>query len=304
MITVYVIWGSTYLAIRIAVESLPPFLFAATRFLIAGGLLYLWRRVRGDRVPSSVQWRSAAIVGLFLLTGGNGSLVWAEQRVPSGLAAVLIASVPLWMILLDWLRPGGSRPQPLPLVGVLVGFAGIAILASPGGLAGGGTIDPVGAIVLVFGAFLWAVGSLYGRGAPLPESPLMGTAIEMLAASVGLFALAVLTGEPGRAQPAAVSPQSLLAFGYLVVFGSWIAFSAYVWVLRAAPTPLVSTYAYVNPVVAIFLGSWLAKEPISPRTLVATGTILAAVVLTTVRTRGGRAMPRTGKPAVNEQPTE
>jgi drug/metabolite transporter (DMT)-like permease len=285
MLIIYTIWGSTYLAIRFAVETLPPFLFAAVRFALAGGALYVWRRASGDRFRSPIEWRSAAVVGLFLLVGGNGSLVWAEQRVPSGPAALLIATVPLWMALIDWLRPGGKRPTAAALLGVCVGFVGILILIGLRGFQMGGGLDPVGSVVLVLGAFLWAAGSLYNRGARLPESPLLGVAVEMLAGAVGLFILAMLAGDWGRLNLAAVSARSLISMAYLIVFGSLIAFSAYVWVLRVAPTPLVSTYAYVNPVVAIFLGSALAAEPLTPRTLAAAFVILGAVLLTSVRRR-------------------
>ncbi len=288
LLAVYLIWGSTYLAIRFAIETLPPFLFASLRFLIAGSALFLWRRARGERA-APLEWRSASIVGLFLLAGGNGSVVWAEQRVPSGLTAVLIATVPLWMVLIDWLRPGGRFPRLLPLAGLLVGFLGIALLVGREGLGGGRQVDPLGALVIVSGAFLWAAGSLYGRGAKLPSSPLLGAGIEMLAGAAGLLVLATLAGDWGRLNLSHISPKSLLAFAYLVVFGSWVAFSAYVWLLRAAPTPLVSTYAYVNPVVAILLGSALAGEPLSLRTVLAAAIILSSVVLTT---SGPRALLR------------
>jgi drug/metabolite transporter (DMT)-like permease len=280
LLAVYLIWGSTYLAIRFAIETLPPFLFASLRFLIAGSALFFWRRARGERA-AALEWRSAAIVGLFLLVGGNGSVVWAEQRVPSGLTTVLIATVPLWMVLIDWLRPGGRFPRLLPLAGLLVGFLGIDLLVGREGLGGGGPVDPLGALVIVSGAFMWAAGSLYGRGARLPLSPLLGTGIEMLASGAGLLLLARLAGDWGRLNLSHISPKSLSAVAYLVVFGSWVAFSAYVWLLRAAPTPLVSTYAYVNPVVAILLGSALAGEPLTPRTVLAAAIILSSVVLTT-----------------------
>ena len=285
LLSVYVIWGSTYLAIRIAIETLPPFLFAGVRFVFAGLLLYLWRRALGDRITSAVQWRSAAIAGLFMLVGGNGSVVWAEQRVASGLASLLVATVPLWMVLVDWLRPGGRWPRSLPLAGVLVGLAGIALLIGRNGFAGGGLVDPAGAAVLAGGALLWATGSIVSRGAEMPASPLLATSIEMLAGGAGLLFLAAFAGDPGRLNLAAVSARSLLACGYLVIFGSLIAFSAYAWLLRVAPTPLVSTYAYVNPVVAILLGHVLAGEPLTPRTFLAAAVILGSVVLITMPRR-------------------
>jgi len=280
LLAVYIIWGSTYLAIRFAIETLPVFLFAAARFLIAGAALYLFRRSRGDPAPTGVQWRAAALVGILLLSGGNGTVVWAEQTVPSGLTALILATVPLWMALLDWLRPGGRRPQTQALLGILIGFGGVAFLIGGSGLQGAGAIDPVGAGVLVFGAFLWASGSLYSRHAPLPRSGLLGTGMEMLAGGAGFLILAVLHGDLAHVNAAAFSLKSLLAVLYLIVVGAWVAYSCYVWLLRVAPTPLVSTFSYVNPVVAIFLGYVFASEPISLRTGVAAAIILLAVVIT------------------------
>ena len=278
---VYLIWGSTYLAIRFAIETMPPFLMGGLRFLIAGAVLFAIRRLLGDRPPSKTEWRSAGVVGLFLLTGGNGCVVFAEQWVPSSLTALLLASTPLWIVLLDWLRPGGHRPTGRALLGVLVGFGGVALLIGPGELAGGGQRELVGALIVVLGALLWAAGSLYGRGAALPSSPLLGTSMEMLIGGAGLLILGTLAGQWNQFNPAAFSTKSSAAFIYLIVFGAWIAFSAYVWLLKNAPTPLVATYAYVNPVVAIVLGSLLAGEAVTPRTVLAAAVILGAVVLTT-----------------------
>ena len=283
LIAIYIVWGSTYLAIRFAVETMPPFLTAGFRFLIAGGVLYIFRRLRGDKAPLRLEWRSAAIVGLFLLVGGNGGLMWAEQRVASGIAALLIASVPLWIALLDSLRPGGRRPDRWVIVGVLAGFAGIIILIGPAQLIGiQGEVDPVGAVVLLLAALSWAAGSLYNRGAKLPDSPLLGTGMEMLVGSLGLFILGTATGEWSQMELTSFSTRSLFGFAYLVVFGSWVGFASYVWLLRVAPTMLVSTYAYVNPLVAILLGSLLAGEALTPRVLLAAMFILGSVILITL----------------------
>ena len=283
LIAIYIVWGSTYLAIRFAVETMPPFLTAGFRFLIAGGVLYIFRRLRGDKAPLRLEWRSAAIVGLFLLVGGNGGLMWAEQRVASGIAALLIASVPLWIALLDALRPGGRRPDRWVIVGVLAGFAGIIILIGPAQLIGiEGQVDLVGAVVLLLAALSWAAGSLYNRGAKLPDSPLLGTGMEMLVGSFGLFILGTVTGEWSQMELTSFSTRSLLGFAYLVVFGSWVGFASYVWLLRVAPTMLVSTYAYVNPLVAIFLGSLVAGEALTPRVMLAVMFILGSVVLITL----------------------
>jgi drug/metabolite transporter (DMT)-like permease len=282
---VYLIWGSTYLAIRFAIETMPPFLMAGVRFLIAGAVLFAIRRLLGDRRPTLAEWRSTGIVGLFLLLGGNGCVVFAEQWVPSSLTALLIATTPLWIVLLDWLRPGGQRPGGRALLGVLVGFGGVTLLISPGTLAVGGGEALVGALVIVLGALLWAAGSLYARSAALPASPLLGTSMEMLVGGAGLLILGTALGQWTQVSPAAFSAKSAGALGYLIVFGAWIAYSAYAWLLRNAPMPLVATYAYVNPIVAIFLGNLLAGEPITPRTLLAAAIILGAIVLTTTASR-------------------
>ena len=283
LIAIYIVWGSTYLAIRFAVETMPPFLTGGFRFLIAGGVLYIFRRLRGDKAPLRLEWRSAAIVGLFLLVGGNGGVMWAEQRVTSGIAALLIASVPLWIALLDSLRPGGRRPDRWVIVGVLAGFAGILILIGPAQLIGiEGQVDLVGAVVLLLAALSWAAGSLYNREAKLPASPLLGTGMEMLVGSLGLFILGTVTGEWSQMELTSFSTRSLIGFAYLVVFGSWVGFASYVWLLRVAPTMLVSTYAYVNPLVAILLGSLLAGEALTIRIVLAAMIILGSVVLITL----------------------
>jgi drug/metabolite transporter (DMT)-like permease len=302
LITIYVVWGSTYLGIRFAIESLPPFMMAGTRFLVAGTAMYAWRRASGDVAPSRREWRSAAIVGLLLLAGGNGCVAWAEQRIASGVAALLVATLPLWMVFIDALRPGRRHsvkrgPGWRAVLGVLVGFCGVVVLIRPTESAGGvGTVDLIGAAAVILGAFLWSVGSLYSRNAPLPSSPLLGTSMEMIVGGVGLFLLATLTGEWGRLNVGTVSTRSLLALGYLIVFGSWVAFTAYTWLLRAAPTPLVSTYAYVNPLVAILLGHVLAGEPLTLHVLVAGAIIVGSVALVTAtgpaRSKPGPKRPR------------
>jgi drug/metabolite transporter (DMT)-like permease len=303
MLAVYIVWGSTYLAIRFAIETLPPFLMASTRFLIAGSILYAFRRLRGDAAPTRVEWRSAAIVGVLLLVSGNGGVVWAEQFVESGVAALLVGSAPLWMVLLDVLRPAQAhlarrstdkRSRLLTTAGVVLGFLGIGLLVSPSSLTGlAGEIDPIGSVVLTLAAFSWATGSLYSRGARLPCSPLLGTGMEMLVGGAGLLLLGTLVGEWGRVDLSTVSARSLLSLGYLIIFGSLVGFAAYTWLLRVAPTALVSTYAYVNPLVAILLGNLLAQEPLSARVLIATAIILGAVAVITLNQPSRRkAEPR------------
>ncbi len=283
LLSVYIIWGSTYLAIRFAIETLPPFLMASFRFFTAGLLMFAWRRFSGDALPTARQWRDTAVVGLFLLLGGNGLVVWAEQYVSSSIAALMVASVPLWIVLLQWLRSlrgKEKRPALLTVVGVLIGFGGIFILVGPS--QGSLSVAPLGALALLAATFLWAFGSLYSRTADLPSSPLMGTAAEMLWGGAGLLVAGTLNGEWARLDVAAASPRSLIGLGYLIFFGSLIAFTAYTWLLRNVSTSLVATYAYVNPVVAIFLGAWLASEPLTPRTFVAAAVILGAVILISV----------------------
>lgn len=278
-IAVYTIWGSTYLAIAVAITALPPFLMAGARFLLAGGLLYGWLRLRGAGRPTWRQWGSAFIIGGLLLVGGNGAVVFAEQVLPSGLAALLVAMVPIYIALLDWLRPHGNRPSALGALGLLFGFAGVFLLIGPDGMSGATYFPWV--LIPLAGSLAWAAGSLYSRSAKLPAVPLMGTAIEMLAGGVLLAGLSAATGEFGRVNPNAFSLDALLAFGFLVIFGSIVAFSAYIWLLRTVSPARVSTYAYVNPVVALFLGWAFHGEPITARTLVAAVVILLAVAIIT-----------------------
>ncbi|MEM4724895.1 MAG: EamA family transporter, partial [Candidatus Hadarchaeum sp.] len=217
---VYLIWGSTYLGIRFATESIPPFLMAGTRSVTAGLLLYAVMRLRGAPRPSALHWRSAAIVGGLLLMGGNGGVTWSEQRIPSGLAALIIATVPMWMVMLDWLRPGGVRPHFRILIGLVMGLVGIILLVGPLGIAAYQQIDPLGVGVVILAAFLWSSGSIYARRAPLPSAQLLATAMEMLAGGTLLLILSLAVGEWGRFDPGAVSLKSILTLAYLIVFGS------------------------------------------------------------------------------------
>jgi drug/metabolite transporter (DMT)-like permease len=280
LLAIYIIWGSTYLAIRFAVETIPPLLMAGTRFLIAGTILFVWRRLAGDPLPTAPQWRSAAIVGLLLLLGGNGLVSWAEQHVDSGIAALLIGSVPLFMVIVEALRRGGVKPGWQSILGLATGFGGIVLLVGPAELGAAGSrsdLLPVGALLLA--ALLWSLGSVYSRGADLPASSLLGTGMEMLCGGAGLYLAGTLAGEWKAVQFAAIAPSSWLALAYLVVFGSMMGFVAYAWLLRHAPVSLVATYAYVNPVVAILLGAWIGHEVPTARTLVAALVIISSVVL-------------------------
>jgi len=284
---VYVLWGSTYLAIRFGVETIPPFLMAGTRHLTAGLLLYLWLHLRGGPRPDARHWRTAIFIGGLMLLGGNGLVTWAERRVPSGLAALIVASVPLWMALLDGVQKR-RRPR-LPVVaGLLIGLAGLLVLVAPGNFAGKGRVDPLGAGALLLAALSWTAGSLYSRHARLPKSILTATAMEMIGGGVLLWIAGLFFGEGSRLDLAAVSARSFLSLGYLIVFGSLIGFSAYVWLLHATTPARVSTYAYVNPIVAVLLGWALAGEAVTLRVALATVGIVASVVLI-IRYGGARA---------------
>ncbi len=280
LIALYIVWGSTYLAIRFAVETIPPFLMAGARFLISGLILYVWRRIAGDPAPTPRQWRSAAIIGSLLLLGGNGVLSWAEQHVPSGVSALMIASIPLWMAVIDAIRPGGLRPDWKVTLGLLVGFAGLALLVfSSEGFASGNAADVTGILFLLLAALLWSLGSVYSRGADQPQSSLLGTGMEMLCGAAALFAAGTVAGEWQTLDLAAIRWTSILGLLYLITFGSLIGFVAYSWLLRNAPLPLVSTYAYVNPVIAIFLGAWLGSEVLNAQVAIAALIIIGAVVI-------------------------
>lgn len=291
---VYILWGSTYLAIRFAVATIPPFLMAGARHLIAGAILYPLARTRTGERPTRANWSAATLVGVLLLFGGNGGVCWAEQIVPSGVTALLVATVSLWMVAIDWLRPGGVRPTGRVFAGLALGFAGLAFLVGPSKLAGSDRVNLLGAAVLLLASLSWATGSVFSRHLELPRAPLLGTAMQSLAGGALLIVVGLLTGQGARLNESAVSLRSMVALGYLVVFGSLLGFSAYTWLLAHAPPTRVGTYAYVNPVVAMFLGWAFAGERITLRTLAAAAVIIAAVVL--VITARPRATPKVEVP--------
>lgn len=286
--TVYVVWGSTYLAIAVAVESLPPFITAGARFLVAGGVLYAFCGLRGAARPDLRAWRAAAVAGGLLMLGGNGLVTWAEQSVPSGVAALVIATVTMWVTLLDWLFCGGARPTRSTLLGIGGGLAGVALLVGPA-LDGAGSAAGVAALVV--SAVAWAAGTLYTRRAPLPASPLLSAGMQMLAGGALLMVVGTGAGEWARFEPAAVTAEALAAVAFLVVFGSLVAFSAYVWLVRTTSPTAVATYGFVNPLVAVLLGAVFLDEPVGPRVLGATALIVGAVALVLLGRRG-RAAPR------------
>jgi drug/metabolite transporter (DMT)-like permease len=270
--TVYVVWGSTYLAIRVTDRTMPPFLMSSVRFLIAGAVLYALVARRRQR-PTLREWGAAAIVGAALLLVGNGGVAWAETRLESGLAALIVAILPLWVALMDRAF-FGRRLSPAAIVGLVVGFAGVALLVRPGG-----TGDVAAAVLLVFTTAAWAGGSLYARGAPLPQNPLVAASMQMLTAGVFLGIFGLATGEARGIHADSFGTDQLLAFAYLVVFGSLLAFSAYAWLLKNVRISVVATYAFVNPVVAVALGTMFLGEPIGWTTITAGAAIVIAVML-------------------------
>nr|WP_296069285.1 EamA family transporter [uncultured Actinoplanes sp.] len=270
LLIVYVVWGSTYLAQKVGLEGLPPLTMNAIRFLIAGALLYAYCRRRRMPNPDRPQWRAGAIQGLLLPAAGTGGAAWAEQRLSSGITALFLASIPLWIVLGRRFADRERVTWPVAL-GLLAGFAGVAVLARP---SGGG--DAVSIAVALGGALCWGLGTVYAGHAPRPASALMASAIEMLCAGAILVALSGLTGEWPRVD---VTGRSLLAVGYLIVFGSLVAYTAYTWLLDHVPARIAGTYAFVNPVVAVLLGWWLLSEPLTPRTVLATAVIAAGVAL-------------------------
>jgi drug/metabolite transporter (DMT)-like permease len=276
---VYVIWGSTYLAIAIGIESFPPLLLPAARHLMAGLILYPLLRWKTGIRPTPVQWRTAIITGLLLLLFGNGGVCLSERTVPSGVAALLVAMVSFWMVLLDWLRPGGLRPLPRVVAGLVLGFGGLVLLVGPAHLGGSERVNPIGAGILLVASFAWACGSIYSKHGDLPQSPLLGVAMQSIAGGAALWVVGLLAGEGRQLHLGAISARSWIALAYLMVFGSGLGFTAYVYLLKKSSAARVGTYAFVNPVVALFLG-WLgAGEAITLRTALAAAVILTAVLL-------------------------
>lgn len=283
---VYFFWGGTYLAMRFAIETLPPFLMAGTRFILAGAFLYAVEMRRGTPPPTKNQWKSAAIAGALLLLGGNGGVVWAQQFVPSGMTAIVVATAPLWMCLMAWALPGGGRPAGDILLGLVLGFGGITLLVAGSNdlgsiTAGAGSMQWVGYSVETLAALSWAAGSVYSRRGSLPASPWVSIAMQMIAGGLLLLAAGLLTGEWARLNVDQISVKSAMAFIYLIVFGSLIGFSAYIWLLRETTPSLASTYAYVNPIIAVFLGWFLAGEHLESTDTAAAAIIVVSVVLIT-----------------------
>ena len=276
---VYLIWGSTYLAIRVGVESFPPLLLAGSRHLVFGLLFYPFLRWKIGVRPTLAHWRTAAFTGFLLLFVGNGGVCVAEQTVPSGVTALLVATVSLWMVLVDWLRPGGVRPVARVLMGLLLGFGGLALLVGPKDLGGSARINPAGVAILVVAAFAWACGSIYSKHGQMPSSPLLGATMQSLTGGIALWIVGWMSGEVRSLHLGAVSTRSWVAMAYLIFFGSMMGFTAYIYILKHSTATRVATYAFVNPVVALFLGWLILGESITTRTMLAAAVILAAVLL-------------------------
>ena len=279
LIALYIVWGSTYLGIKFAIETIPPFLHAGIRFLVAGLILVIWQRAAGQSLPTRKQWISTAIIGTLLLLGGNGLVAWAEQTIPTGIAALIIACVPMFLVIGEAIRPNGVKPNWQGVVGLLIGFVGIFILVGPSEISGSTTkLNPFGVIALLAACLFWATGSIYSKTADLPKSSLMSTGAQMLTASISLFIVSLISGELKGWDITAVSMRSIYGLSYLILAGSLIGFASYGWLLQNAPISLVSTYAYVNPVVAVLLGTLFANEALEPRIWLATGIIIGSVI--------------------------
>ena len=280
LIALYIVWGSTYLAIRFTVETIPPFMSAGLRFLIAGTILFVWRRMAGDPVPTTRQWISTAIVGIALLLCSNGVLSWAEQRVPSGIASLVMSTIPLWLVLFEAFRPRGIKPSWRAIIGLLIGFGGVFLLIGPAEFSGKSAtqFDTFGTIALLFAALMWSLGSIYSKHADMPKSSLMGTGAEMLTGAAAIMIVSAASGEFNEFRFADVSMRSWLGLAFLIFVGSLVGFVSYGWLLQNAPISLISTYPYVNPVVAVLLGSWFASESLTPRILLAAMIIIGSVV--------------------------
>jgi drug/metabolite transporter (DMT)-like permease len=285
---IYLIWGSTYLGIRVAVETMPPFLMAGMRFAVAGTLIFTFLLVRGAPWPRASQWKDQAIIGIFLLLGGNAVVSWSEQRTPSGITSLILGASPLIMVLLDWIRPGGRKPTVGLVLGVAVGIVGIALLLGPDAIPAGYRPPPIYIIAIFASSISWWTGSLYSKHGATGMSLLMASAMQMLCGSACILLTGFILGEERGLHLAAVTPRSWFAFSYLVVAGSIVAFPVYVWLLEHSTPAKVSTYAYVNPVVAVFLGWAILREPLNLRIMLASAVIIGAVAIITVgRSRAG-----------------
>ena len=299
-LAVYILWGATFFAMRVGLESFPPLLLAGARHLSVGLLLFPLLRWKTGIRPTVAQWKTAAITGVLLLCMGNGGVCVAEETVPSGVAALLVATVTLWMVIVDWLRPGGHKPSARILSGIVMGFAGMVILVGPAKLGNSGRVDPRGAGILVVASFAWACGSLWSKHGSLPSSPMLGVAMQGLCGGAALWIAGLFTGEVAKFHPLSVTREAWLAVGYLVVFGSCIGFTAFLYILKKSTAARVGTYAFVNPIVALLVGWLLGGEGLSQRTLLAAAIILTAVVVVITTPHGDPKEAAEALPAPGE----
>jgi drug/metabolite transporter (DMT)-like permease len=291
---VYVLWGSTYLFIKYAIETIPPFVLGASRFIVSGGVLYALARWRGAPKPTGLELRLAAITGVLMLGLGNGGVMLAEKTVPSGVVALIVSSVPIWVVLIDWLRPRGVRPRMTMLFGLGLGVAGMVILIGPKAIVGEGHIDEFGTGILLVGSVSWSLGTLMTRwSAKRPGSPLVFASLQMLAAAAAMAIMSIATGDYRQFAWSAQTPLAVGSFIYLVIAGSIVGYTAYVYLLGVVSAAKAATYAYVNPIIAVVLGWAFANEPLGARTLVAAAVILAGVALIT--TMQGSPSSQTGE---------
>ena len=309
---IYIIWGSTYLGIRIAVETMPPFLMAGVRFLVAGGIVAIFIALTRGFRATRTQWRDNAISGGLLCLGGNGLVSWSEQKIPSGIATLIISAGPVFIVLMDWavhayFKDGrrGARPNALTFLGLALGIMGLAILVGPDVLATGvGRLDPWRVLGLLGATFFWGAGMIYMRYAHNPAEPFTASGIQMLCGSGWLLLASLATGELAHFNPGAITANSLIAWAYLIVFGSLIGFSTFTWLMKHSTPAKVSTYAYVNPVVAVFLGWLILHEPVNPRIFVAAAIIIAGVAIITVAKNKKQPAGTASLPAVAVTPVE
>ncbi len=279
---IYLIWGSTYLGIRVAVQTMPPFLMAGMRFAVAGVLIFGFLHLRGAAWPTAMQWKDQIVVGIFLLLGGNAVVSWAEQRTPSGITSLILGASPFVMVLLEWIRPGGKRPTISLVVGVAVGILGIALLLGPDAIPEGYRPPAIDIIALFVASISWWIGSLYSKHVNTGTPLLMAAAMQMVTGSACMLLTGFALGEGSALHFSSISLHSWLAFSYLVVAGSIVAFPVYVWLLEHSTPAKVSTYAYVNPVVAVILGWAILREPLNLRILLASVVIIGAVAIITI----------------------
>lgn len=276
---IYIVWGSTYLAVRFGIESFPPLFLGGLRHLTAGLILYPLARLRSQQKPTPANWRAAALIGVLLLLCGNGAVCWSEQLVPSGITALVVGTVSLWMVLIEGARPGGTRPGARIFLGLALGFVGLGFLVGPSHFGGSERVNLLGTFVLLMGSLCWAADSVFSKHIELPRSPLLGAGMQSLVGGALLLLVGVISGEGAALDVHRITSRSIAALVYLIIFGSLVGFTAYTYLLRVAPPGRVGTYAYVNPVVAMFLGWVFAGESLTPRTVLAGAVILSAVIL-------------------------